>query len=38
MQLIPFVLTFYAFESPMFYIYHNYEGDVIVIPFMMGTH
>ncbi len=27
----------YAFESPMFYSHHNHEGDVIMIPFAMGT-
>jgi hypothetical protein len=41
MQFIPFVhafYAFYAFESPLFYSHHNCEGDVIVIPFAMGTH
>jgi hypothetical protein len=37
-QFIPFVHTFYAFESPLFYSHHNREGDVIIIPFAMGTH
>ncbi len=36
-QFIPFVGTFYAFESPLFYNHHNHEGDVIMIPFAMGT-
>ncbi len=38
MQLIPFVHAFYAFKSPLFYNHHNHKGDVIVIPFTMGTH
>ncbi len=37
-QLIPFVRAFYAFESPMFYNHCKREGEVIVIPFTMGTH
>ncbi len=37
-QLIPFVCAFYAFEFPMFYNHCNREGEVIVIPFTMGTH
>jgi len=37
-QLIPFVHAFYAFEFPMFYNHCNHEGEVIVIPFTMGTH
>jgi hypothetical protein len=37
-QFIPFVHSFYALESPMFYSHHNHEGDVIVIPFAMGIH
>jgi hypothetical protein len=36
-QFIPFVHAFYAFEYPMFYSHHNREGNVIVIPFTMGT-
>jgi hypothetical protein len=36
-QLIPFVHTFYAFESPLFYNHCNREGDVTIIPSMMGT-
>jgi hypothetical protein len=39
-QLIPFVLAFYAFyafESPLFYSHHNHESDVIIIPSAMGT-
>jgi hypothetical protein len=38
MQFIPFVCAFYVFESPLFYNHYNHEGDVIVIPFAMGTH
>jgi len=34
-RLIPF---FYAFESPLFYNHHNRDGDVIIIPSIMGTH
>jgi hypothetical protein len=30
--------VFYAFESLLFYSHHNCEGDVIVIPFAVGTH
>jgi len=37
-QFIPFVHTFYAFESPLIYNPHNHEGDVIFIPFAMGIH
>jgi hypothetical protein len=37
-QFIPFVHTFYAFESPLFYSPHNHEGDVTIIPFAMGIH
>ncbi len=29
---------FYAFEFPLFYNQHNCEGDVIIIPFAMGTY
>jgi hypothetical protein len=36
-QLIPFVHAFYAFEYHLFYNYYNCEGDVTVIPFVMGT-
>jgi hypothetical protein len=36
-QLIPFVRAFYAFECPLFYNHHNYEIDVTIIPFAMGT-
>jgi hypothetical protein len=28
---------FYAFEYHLFYSHHNCEGDVTVIPFVMGT-
>jgi hypothetical protein len=38
MQLIIFVHAFYAFKFPLFYNHHNHKGDVIVIPFTMGTH
>ncbi len=38
MQLFPFVSAFYAFESPLFYSHCNHEGDVTIIPFIMGTH
>jgi hypothetical protein len=34
MQLIPFVR---AFEFPLFYSHHNYESDVTIIHFVMGT-
>jgi hypothetical protein len=34
--LIPFVLAFYAFEFPLFYNSCNLEGDVTIIPFIMG--
>jgi hypothetical protein len=37
-KLIPFVRSFYAFESPMFYNHHDHDGNVMVIPFAMGTH
>jgi hypothetical protein len=37
MQIIPFVHAFYAFEYPLFYNHYNCEGDVIIIPFAMGT-
>ncbi len=37
-HFIPFVHEFYAFEFLLFYNYHNSEGDVIIIPFAMGTH
>ncbi len=36
-QFFPFVRSFYAFESPLFYSHHNCDGDVIVIPSAMGT-
>jgi hypothetical protein len=36
-QLIPFVLAFYAFEYFLFYNHRNREGDVTIIPFAMGT-
>jgi hypothetical protein len=38
MQLIYFIYAYYAFETPMFYNHYNYEGDVIVIPSIVGTH
>ncbi len=37
-QLIPFVHAFYAFESLMFYNHRNREGDVTIIPFVMGIY
>ncbi len=37
-QLIPFVHAFHVFEFPLFYNHCNWECDVIVIPFAMGTH
>ncbi len=37
MQLIPFFLAFHALESPLFYNHYNYEANVTVIPFAMGT-
>jgi hypothetical protein len=33
LRLIPFVHAFYAFEFPLFY---NLEGDITIIPFVMG--
>jgi len=33
-----FICVFNAFKSPLFYNHHNHEGDVIIIPFAMGTH
>jgi hypothetical protein len=33
----PLFRLFYAFEFPLFYNHHNYEGYVIIIPFAMGT-
>ncbi len=36
-QFIPFIRAFYAFKSPLFYNHHNCEGNIIVIPFIMGT-
>jgi hypothetical protein len=38
MQFIPFVRAFYAFEFSLFYSHCNYEDDVIVFLFTMGTH
>jgi hypothetical protein len=36
-QLIPFVHAFYTLKSPLFYSHNNRDGDVIIIPFAMGT-
>jgi hypothetical protein len=36
-QLIPFVRALYAFEPPLFYSHRNYDGNVMVIPFAIGT-
>ncbi len=36
-QFILFVCVFYAFEFFLFYSHYNCEGDVIIIPFAMGT-
>ncbi len=36
-QFIPFVCALYAFESYLFYSYHNRENDVTINPFAMGT-
>jgi hypothetical protein len=36
-QFIPFVCAFYAFELLLFYKHCNHEGDVMVIPFAIGT-
>jgi hypothetical protein len=36
-QFIPFDYAFYAFEFPLFNNHDSYEGDVIIIPFSMGT-
>ncbi len=33
-----FILFIHAFESPLFYNNHNCQGDIIIIPFAMGTH
>jgi hypothetical protein len=38
LELILFVHAFYAFELPLFYIHHNHESDVIIIPFVKGTY
>jgi hypothetical protein len=38
MQLIPFVLALYAFESPLFYSHSNHVGDVLIIFSTMGIH
>jgi hypothetical protein len=32
-QFILFNRAFYLFESSLYYNHHNYDGDVIVIPF-----
>jgi hypothetical protein len=37
-QLIPFVHAFYTSKSPLFHSDNNHDGDVIIIPFAMGTH
>jgi hypothetical protein len=37
-QLILFVHTFYAFESPLYFILYNWKGDVTIIPMAMGTY
>jgi hypothetical protein len=37
MQFFFFVCAFYEFESPLFYNHCNCEGNVIIIPFAMGT-
>jgi hypothetical protein len=37
-QFIPFVLTLYAFESPMFYNHHTHDGNVTIIPSAMAIH
>jgi hypothetical protein len=37
-QHIPFVHAFYAFESPLFYIHHNREGNIMVTPSAMENH
>jgi hypothetical protein len=34
---MPFVCSFYAFEFVLFYNHYNHDGDVMVIPFAMGT-
>jgi hypothetical protein len=36
-QLIPFVHSFYVFKFPLFYGHCNWECDVIITPFAMGT-
>jgi hypothetical protein len=36
-QLIPFFIAFYAFESLLFYNHHDRDGNVTIIPFAMGT-
>jgi hypothetical protein len=35
-QFIPFVCAFYAFNSPLYYSHCNQDGDVNVIPSIMG--
>jgi hypothetical protein len=37
LQFVPFVCALYTFESFLFYKHHNPKGDVIIIPFTMGT-
>ncbi len=37
-QFIPFVCAFYAFEFLLFNNHCNHEGDVMIIPFAIGTH
>jgi hypothetical protein len=32
------LLAFYAFEFPLFYNHRNHDGNVMIIPFAMGTH
>jgi len=36
-KIIIFNCAFYAFEFLLFYNHHSREGDVIIIPFAMGT-
>ncbi len=37
-QLIPFVCACYIFESLLFYNHYNYDSNVTMIPFAMGTY
>jgi hypothetical protein len=36
-DIIQFIFFIHAFESPLFYSYHNYDDDVIIIMFTIGN-